>query len=173
MDLSNETAEQFNYLPEIDLTKHNFKELTEYKNVLIFSKASLQHIPKGIIKDIHLNLMKNFPRHEIIHLINCNDHRHHTDKSLSKYEFLKYSDSKWSKLCTRFDYHNRMRLNEYTQLFEDLGYKLETVFFEEANLRDLQDYRSNILPYLDDRFLKFSLIDNTAGSLLLKLKYQK
>jgi hypothetical protein len=173
MDLPIETVEQFNYFPEIDLTKHNFEELVEHKNVLVFSKATLQHIPIDIIKDIHLNLIRNFPRHEIFHLINCNDHRQHTDKNLSKYEFLKYSDLKWSKLCTRFDYHNRMRLKEYIQLFEELGYNLESVSFEEPNERDLQEFKSNIFPNLEDRFKKFSAIDNTAGSLLLKLKYQK
>jgi hypothetical protein len=173
INIAPDTVSKFNYFPGIDLTNHTFGEIIEHENVLVFSKATLQHIPKEIIKDIHLNLIKHFPKHEVVHLINCNDHRQHTDYSLSKYEFLKYSENKWFDLYTRFDYHNRMRINEYVRLFEEIGYVIDSVSFEKANERDMSNFNNDILPCLDDRFKKFSVIDNTAGSLLFKLKYQK
>jgi hypothetical protein len=59
------------------------------------------------------------------------------------------------------------------RLFEEIGYVIDSISFEKANEKYMSNFNNNILPYLDDRFKKFSVIDNTAGSLLFKLKYQK
>lgn len=171
LNLTSEIFKRFHYFPETDLTKHAFNEVDKEENIFIFSKATLQHIPPEIIKNIHLNLIRSFPTHKIVHLINCNDHRWQTDKGLSKYEFLKYHELQWQESYSRFDYHNRMRIIEYINLFEELNYNIESIDFEKASQSDIDEYKEQILPYLDDRFKGFSTVENTAGSLLFRLTY--
>jgi hypothetical protein len=166
-------SEIFYYFPEIDLTNHDFKELKDFKfeNVVIFSKATLQHIPLEIIRKIHDNLKNKFPNHAVYHLINCNDHRNHTDRNLSKYDFLKYSEDEWKVKHTRFDYHNRLRKIEYEDFFKNLGYKIEILDFETLSEKELSEYRRSIFPFIDQRFSIFTDDENTAGSLFFKLIY--
>jgi hypothetical protein len=164
--------ERFNYKSGVDLVNHEFLEIQKNQDgqVFIFSKATLQHIPLDIIKGIHKNLIYNYPSHRVYHLINCNDHRQHTDKSLSKFEFLKYDELLWLKKCTRFDYHNRMRAIEYKALFLELGYDILNYQFEYASLKDINEYNSRILPIINKRFKGYSLEENTSGSLFFELK---
>jgi hypothetical protein len=154
------------------LTNYLFVEVKEEK-IFIFSKATLQHIPKPVIHEIHFNLIKRFPSHTIFHLINCNDHRQHTDKTLSKYEFLKYNETQWNRKHTNFDFHNRMRAAEYDVLFKELGYEIVQFTFDQPSEHDLDDFKNNILPKLNSRFQKFSNLENTKGSLFYELKIDK
>jgi hypothetical protein len=165
----NTIKNHFTYKSGVDLTKYSFEEI-EAERVFIFSKATLQHIPKSVIYKIHTNIIRSFPSHTIYHLINCNDHRQHTDKSLSKYEFLKYSEALWNKKHTDFDFHNRMRSTEYDLLFKELGYEIVNFTFDSPSERDLNDFRIKILPKLDNRFREFSILENTKGSLFYELK---
>ncbi len=171
-------AEFFNkfcYLPNVDLSVHDFSELKsiDFNDVVIFSKATLQHIKPELIIKIHKNLIVRFPNHKIIHLINCNDHRQHTDKSISKYDFLKYNEQTWLRKITRFDYHNRLRIIEYQNIFELLGYKITLMKYESPSAKDITDFELNILPHLDERFIKFSNEFNSAGTLIFKLEHHR
>jgi hypothetical protein len=164
----------FSYKCGVDLTSYRFNEIKyNEKRVFFFSKATLQHVPKSVITEIHKNLIQQFPSHTIYHLVNCNDHRQHTDKSLSKYEFLKYDEGSWKKRHANFDFHNRMRAAEYETLFTDLGYQIINFTYDKPSALDLKDYNDNVLPKLDQRFVKFSEIENTKGSLFYELKMEK
>ncbi len=164
----------FSYKYGVDLTSYRFNEIKcNEKRVFFFSKATLQHIPKSVIIEIHKNLIQQFPSHTIYHLVNCNDHRQHTDKSLSKYEFLKYDEGSWKKRHTNYDFHNRMRALEYETLFTDLGYHIINFTYDKPSAFDLKDYNDNVLPKLDQRFIQFNEIENTMGSLFYELKMEK
>lgn len=163
---------RFHYKSGVNLVNYNFDEI-ELKNgeqLIVFSKATLQHIPYETIKAIHENLIKKFPCHRVFHLINCNDHRQHTDKKLSKYEFLKYNEEFWLKNCTRFDFHNRMRVSEYKILFKDLGYNIVNSECEKLSENQIELFNREILPFMDQRFRKFSTIENMSGSLFFELE---
>jgi hypothetical protein len=66
-----------------------------------------------------------------IHAVSSSDHRAHSDSSLHLVDFLRYSEEEWRKLGgNRYAYHNRLRLPQYRQLFERVGWR---VVLEESN----------------------------------------
>jgi hypothetical protein len=137
---------------------------------LVFSRYVLEHIPPEIIERIHLYLYENLPDDSrILHLISPSDHRSYYDKNLSHVDFLKYSNEEWNKICTRFDYHNRLRINEYVAIFEKTGFKVE---FIESDTVDVNSKKEKLYKSLklDNRFQSFTDYQNVAGSINVLLK---
>lgn len=95
---------------------------------IVYSRFVLEHVSKNDLIKIHNELKLKLPAGSlIIHFISPSDHRAYNDHNLSLYDFLKYSESEWNEIQTRFDFHNRLRKNEYIQIFQNVG--LEIVHF--------------------------------------------
>ena len=56
--------------------------------------------------------------------IDLQDHYAYFDRSLSKYNFLRYSDRAWRLVNSPLHYQNRLRSPEYLQLVRDAGFEL-------------------------------------------------
>ncbi len=104
----------------------------------------------------------------IYHLVSPSDHRAHTDSSLSLYDFLRFSQEEWDQIQTRFDYHNRLRLPQYRELFKESGLK---ILLEEHSWpgEDHQVVQNVGKMRIHDDFKRFSLEELTAGSLIFVL----
>jgi hypothetical protein len=93
---------------------------------VFYSNNTLEHIPGADIKMI-LEESKRILNPGAIHLhrIDFSDHFSHIDQSISSCNFLKYSDRLHNLIAgNQFTYHNRLRVNDFIEIFESSGYKI-------------------------------------------------
>jgi hypothetical protein len=156
--------EGIHYFPKTDLTKIDIKKVG-----FVFSRFVLEHVsPQDIIK-MHQKFKEELPDAHIVHLISPSDHRAYVDKSLSNQDFLSLSEEEWNKKQTRFDYHNRMRLPQYLEIFKNLGYEVLHLEFECAPI-DSETYKKFKTVPLHIDYQKYSDDELTAGSINIVLK---
>jgi len=158
--------EGIKYYPKTDLTKVPIRNAE-----LVFSRFVLEHVSPLGIKKMHQRFKKEIPEAYIIHLISPSDHRAYVNKNLSNQDFLRYSESEWKKKHTRFDYHNRLRLPQYLEIFKELGYEVLFLEFESA-IKNSETYKKFKTVPLHKDYQKYSDDELTAGSInvVLKLK---
>lgn len=154
------------YNPKTDLTKVPIRNAE-----LVFSRFVLEHVSQLDIKEMHQKFKKELPEAYIIHFISPSDHRAYVDKNLSNQDFLRYSESEWAKKHTRFDYHNRLRLPQYLEIFKELDYDIILLEFESAN-KGSETYKKFKSVPLHEDYQKYTDDELTAGSInvVLKLK---
>ncbi len=154
------------YYPKKDLTKVPIK-----KAELVFSRFVLEHVsPFDIIK-MHEKFKKEIPEAYIIHLISPSDHRAYVDNNLSNQDFLRYSAGEWEKKQTRFDYHNRLRLPHYLEIFKELGYEILLLEYESSN-KNSETYKKFKSVPLHKDYQNYTDEELTAGSINIVLKLQ-
>lgn len=102
---------------------------------------------------------------KIIHLISPSDHRAYSDKSLSLWDFLQYNQTQWDLIYTRFDYHNRLRLPHYIEIFDKTGFKILHESHSNPSKKP-----SNFPEKIDPEFNSLVFKDLTAGSLFFILE---
>ncbi len=159
-----ELHQSVNYFPKTDICEGEFEDVD-----LVVSRFVLEHVPPESIKEIHRFLNANMKSGSyILHLISPSDHRAYSDTSLSLQDFLKYSQEEWDKIQTKFDYHNRLRLPQYLELFEN---DFEIVFVEHdtINTNSMAYKKFKELP-IHEEFQKFSEQELMAGSINVLLK---
>ena len=112
---------------------------------IIISRAVLEHIPPEIIQEISIEfrrILKDDGR--ICHFIDNSDHWEHRDKSISRINFLKFSDFIWKFTSINpIDYQNRLRHFEYISLLNQTGFKIDYSGAEpdEKALNDLKQIK--------------------------------
>jgi len=57
-------------------------------------------------------------------IIDYQDHYSYVDSTISAYNFLKYSSKIWSLFSPALHYQNRLRHQDYRELFERSGFKI-------------------------------------------------
>ena len=157
--------ETLRYFPNTNLSKE-----TSLQADIVFSRFVLEHVHPEDIYAIHQNLKRNLEKGSyIFHFISPGDHRAYVDKSLSLQDFLKYSEQEWMHRCTRFDYHNRLRLSQYLDLFNELGFEVVYLDYDSAKPGS-PAYKSFKNVTLHEDFKSLSDEDLTAGSINIVLK---
>jgi len=133
---------------------------------IIFSHTTLEHIPPPVLSDIFMEARRVLrPGGVMCHGVDHTDHRANVDASLSRIDFLRYSDDMWRLLCVnQLDYTNRLRHSDYVPLFKNAGYDL---LWEEPTANDKMAADAKTLP-LWGRFKTMSEQDAaTAWSLYI------
>jgi SAM-dependent methyltransferase len=91
----------------------------------VSSTDTCEHIPgaelAGIFRECHRLLR---PGGAFSCRIDLQDHYAYFDRSLSKYNFLRYSDRAWSLVNSPLHHQNRLRSPEYLQLVREAGFEL-------------------------------------------------
>ena len=101
---------------------------------LIFSRFVLEHVPPEDIEAMHIRFSQEYDEQTLImHFISPSDHRAYSDKSISHYDFLKYSQDEWDNIQTKFDYHNRLRLPQYLNIFEKTGFDVVHLEYDKVD----------------------------------------
>ncbi len=85
---------------------------------LIHSNNTFEHVyPEtldGILKEFKRLLKKDGI---MSHFIDMSDHFAHLDKSITIYNYLRYSESKWKLIDNSIQPQNRWRINDYRKLY--------------------------------------------------------
>lgn len=110
---------------------------------LMVTFVVLQHVPPDPMRAI-LEEGRRLLRDDgcMIHTANTGDHFAHVDSSLSPLEFLRWSERQWMLIAgNRFMYQNRMRADDYYDVFRRAGLKIAHVdeLVDERALRDLRN----------------------------------
>ncbi|HEY1039133.1 MAG TPA: class I SAM-dependent methyltransferase [Bacteroidia bacterium] len=89
---------------------------------LVHSNNTYEHIYEFILKDI----VKEFKRVQKddglqSHFIDMSDHFAHADTSITIYNYLKYTEAKWMRMDNSVQPQNRMRINQYRDLYKANG----------------------------------------------------
>jgi len=137
---------------------------------IVVSRFVLEHITPEDLAAIHIKLFDSLPDDALIlHLISPSDHRAHSDSSISLYDFLKYSKKEWDKIQTKFDYHNRLRLPNYLEIFKDAGFEILYVEYDKAKENEEKYKKFKALEIHPD-FTKYTEEELLAGSINVLLK---
>ena len=127
----NSISELFQLLNLDYIAPGDARNLAIESNAIDFhvSNSVLEHIPSDILSQILQEGQRVVkPSGFLIHQIHLGDHRATGDDSLSSIDFLQYDEPTWNKLAgNRFMYHNRLRLEEYLEVFQDAGLEIISI----------------------------------------------
>ena len=176
-------SKMYNY--KIDIDKSNsyhlpqeiiytpLQDITQIKLPIadiIFSRYVLSHATEEDVIKMHQKFKKEFPKNTyLIHFISPSDLRQHGDKSISMYDFLQYSKEQWSKIMTKFDSHNRLRLPQFLEIFQKLEYEILYTSYDSVDINS-NNYKLFMELDLHDDFKKYTVDEVTAGNILIVMK---
>lgn len=137
---------------------------------VIFSRYVLSHMNEKDIVDFHHKLKNSLPKGTIIiHFISPSDLRQHNDRSISLQDFLQYSKKQWNNIQTRFDYHNRLRLPQFIQIFNQVGIEIVHLDYKFDSI-DSENQKLFSKVTLHQDFQNFSKEELTASNIIVVLK---
>lgn len=86
---------------------------------LHFSYTVFEHIPRQTLRAILLEANRLLSdRGVALHHIDLSDHFEQVDQSITKVNFLRFSESEWSRYSnTPWSYHNRLREDDFQKIF--------------------------------------------------------
>lgn len=85
----------------------------------------LQYVPRSVVRQIFETVARVLmPGGYFLAIILMNDQYSHFDQSLSRFNFLRYSEKVWERwYCSEIFALNRMRASDFAALFEELPFK--------------------------------------------------
>lgn len=105
-----------------------------------------------------------------VHYIDPSDHFAHRDRNISEVNFLQFSEQQWDFWANnRYAYHNRLRIDDYENLFTSAGLPVLNQVIEHDS-RSLESLKNGF--QLADRFVKKSKKTNAATKLLITAQKQ-
>lgn len=150
MERSGISYEQFNAAIHLEPRVENLitTELVDNSVEYICSNNTFEHIYPDPLKAILARMQRLLkPQGSMSHFIDMSDHFAHFDKSITVYNFLKFSKSRWKLLDNEIQPQSRLRFSEYKQMYGELGIRIskEVVRPYELSLLDRvkvhKDYR--------------------------------
>ena len=116
----------FNYL----VTDARNLPMEEDSVEFILSNNTFEHIYEDILKDILTEFKRVLATGGLMsHFIDMSDHFAHLDKSISIYNFLKFSPEQWNRIDNSIQPQNRLRISHFRKMYEDLDIPIN----EEVN----------------------------------------
>jgi SAM-dependent methyltransferase len=134
---------------------------------LINSNNTFEHIYPGILSDIAREFKRLLkPAGIMSHQIDMSDHFAHLDKSITIYNFLKFSDSQWARIDNNIQPQNRLRVSDFRKIFIGLGL---TIACEQNRDGDVNQIKA-LRPQLADKYKSYSDTDLAVSHSLFILK---
>jgi hypothetical protein len=98
----------------------------------MISRAVLEHVEAEQISDLLSCVFRALkPGGLMANIINNSDHFQHSDRSISRLNFLKFSATTWSVICALSGQQNRLRHSDYRRIFRSAGLK---IIYEERRV---------------------------------------
>ena len=142
------------YRPKYNAASTDYSDETF---AFIISNVTLEHIPRQSLKMIFDECHRILKADGLISVTaDCKDHYSYYDKSISPYNYLKYSNKEWVKYNSSIHYQNRLRINDYRELMTESGFVCVEEIYSEPNDEDRNDFMK-ITPSED--FSKYSMHD--------------
>ncbi len=92
---------------------------------ICISTNTLEHIPVRSLEAIMRELRRVLkPGGVVSAQIDYSDHYAHTDRSITKLNFLRFSEPQWVKHNHKFFFQNRLRHNHYRRIFAEAGFEI-------------------------------------------------
>jgi ubiquinone/menaquinone biosynthesis C-methylase UbiE len=136
------------------------------------STTVFEHIPGEDIERI-LKEAKRILKEDgvAIHFIDLSDHFQHQDNSITRINFLRYSEKEWNKIAgNEFAYCNRLRASDYLALFKRAGFDVcRKEVREDKEARESMENGFMV----DERFRDYKVDDLCATGLRVALKENK
>ncbi|UFH36234.1 hypothetical protein [Flavobacterium acetivorans] len=140
------------------------------KAEIVFSRFVLEHVTPEDIAEMHMKFKNTLEKgSHIVHFISPSDHRAYSDPSLSLHDFLKYDQKEWNRIQTKFDYHNRLRLPQYLEIFKSLDYEIIYLTFDSVKKDSEQHCLFKNIEIHSD-YKNYSDEELTAGNINIVLK---
>ena len=87
------------------------------------SNEVLEHVPPDQLVRL-LAALRTVTKGITTHSIDYSDHYARSDRSLSRLNFLRYSDAQWRRFNSGRQYVNRLRHSDYISMFRDAGFEI-------------------------------------------------
>jgi hypothetical protein len=153
------------YYPSKDVTNEDTP-----KAEIVFSRFVMSHVPPEGIYEMHKKLKNTLDKGTfIVHFISPSDLNGNIANSISMQDFLKYSKEEWREKCTKFDYHNRLRLPEFLEIFKAAGLEVAYLSYKSAE-PGTPKYKLFKELKLHEDYKKYSDEELTAGNIVIVLK---
>lgn len=89
---------------------------------MVCSNNTFEHIPAGVLEGILREFQRVVrPKGVMSHFIDLSDHFAHMDRSISIYNFLKFSERRWQFIDNDIQPQNRLRWKDYLAMYERLN----------------------------------------------------
>jgi hypothetical protein len=113
---------------------------------LINSNNTFEHINPVVLEGILSEFKRvcNKQTGIMSHFIDMSDHFAHFDKSISIYNFLKFSDRQWKLIDNSIQPQNRWRIYDYKELYQKLRIPIQHVECRPGDIQEVQS--ANIHP---------------------------
>jgi hypothetical protein len=103
-----------------------------------FSINVLEHIYESILEGVMLEIFKLTKQEGYnYHSLGCYDHFNHFDDTISKFNYLRYSEKQWKRVSNDIQPQNRLRVNYFENLYKKLGFQIESNINSEPNHAEL------------------------------------
>lgn len=130
----------------------------------VSSTATLEHVPADDIGPLLAECLRLLKPDGLIRcVIDMQDHFSYFDKTLSRYNFLRFSDRAWHLLTSPLNYQNRLRYPDYVALFQRAGFEIVAEKVGRPPAEDIETLRR--LPLAEPFRERYSLPELDATSL--------
>lgn len=120
--------------------------LPDHSIDLITSNNTFEHIYPETLKQILVEFKRVIkPGGVMSHAIDLSDHFAHFDKSITIYNYLKFSEAEWRWIDNSIQPQNRMRIYHYRELYKALSIPLTQEINREIDLETYKKVKVNEL----------------------------
>lgn len=92
---------------------------------LVVSTSTLEHLPPDVLTAMFAEFRRIAAVGGVMsHLVDMSDHYAHMDQSISRFNFLRYSQRRWRMYNNPLHYQNRLRVGDYHRLLHEQGWDI-------------------------------------------------
>jgi hypothetical protein len=106
---------------------------------LFVSNNTLEHIPPATLGEILGEFRRLASRDAVMdHFIDMSDHYAHFDRSITEFNYLRYSDRRWRLFNNDLQYQSRLRISDYRRLIDKAGFRIVAEDVERGSAEALE-----------------------------------
>jgi SAM-dependent methyltransferase len=123
----------------------------------VSSTDTAEHIPADDLREILVECRRLLkPDGLLSYRADLEDHYARTDGGLSRYNFLRYSDSKWAVFNPPLHYQSRLRYPDYVRITREAGFEIVREQVSRPSEQDLAALRAL---HVAERFQSYTVED--------------